>query len=100
MYSIAFLAEKLIAIALSDHFQPIGERAAESEALQVGLLGVGIRKHQVEVDLVDELGAGFAVGVVVVEIGLEKWVALVVEEHARNALILAENGTNDFLVGH
>jgi hypothetical protein len=24
----------------------------------------------------------------------------VVEEHARNALILAENGTNDFLVGH
>ena len=100
MYSIAFLAEKLIAIALSDHFQPIGERAAESETLQVGLLGVGIRKHQVEVDLVDELDAGFAVGVVVVEIGLEKWVALVVEEHARSALILAENGTNDFLVGH
>jgi hypothetical protein len=64
------------------------------------LLGVAIGKHQVKIHLVDELETGFAVGVVVVEIGLEKWVALVVEEHARNALILAENGTNDFLVGH
>ena len=64
------------------------------------MLGVAIGKHQVKIHLVDELETGFAISIVIVKIRFEKWVALVVEEHARNALILAENGTNDFLVGH
>ena len=64
------------------------------------MLGVAIGKHQVKIHLVDELETGFAISIVVVEIRFEKRITLMIEKNVRYALILVENGTDDFLVGH
>ena len=64
------------------------------------MLGVAIGKHQVKIHLVDELETGFAVGVVVVEIGLEKWVAFVVEKCFCDLLIPRQKCRDDLVVRH
>lgn len=88
-----------MAIGLRDNPEPMGERTPERETLHIRLRCLGVDGHEVDVDFVDELGAGSAVGVVVVETVLEQRIALAIEVGFGDVSVAPQECRNDFAVG-
>ena len=88
-----------MAIGLRDNPEPMGERTPERETLHIRLRCLGVDGHEVDVDFVDELGAGSAVGVVVVETVLEQRIALAIEVGFGDVPVAPQECRNDFAVG-
>ena len=88
-----------MAIGLRDNPEPMGERASERETLHIRLRCLGVDCHEVDVDFVDELGAGSAVGVIVVETVLEQRIALAIEVGFGDVPVAPQECRDDFAVG-
>jgi hypothetical protein len=80
----------VVTIELAHSLDPSHEGALSAIALQFASAGVGAWGYQQQVDFVDELFATVAVGVVMVENGLEKRVALAVKKTAGDGLIASD----------
>ena len=88
-----------MAVVLGDNLQPVDELAFEAEGLKFAQVALAALGHDINVNLVDELDAVFAVGVVLLEKGLEEGVALLVEIGDGDGLVASEKACHDFLVG-
>lgn len=89
-----------MAIGLRDYPEPMGERTPERETMHIRLRCLGVDGHEVDVDFVDELGAGSAVGIVVVETILEQRIALAIEVGFGDVPVAPQECRDDFAVGH